>query len=569
MTETQDRAYGLYLNGSFRESDKLYCEILDKNPKDSRAWHMRGYIAVQLKELERAVEYISRAIELKPNVYSMHINLGSTLALLGHFDQAEAVQKKAIEINPRGTEAYFALGNCLRAKGQYYEAEAAYLEALQIKPDSVESLEMLARNAEDMRDHDKALDYALRAIEQNSDHKDCHTMAGNNYIRRRDYDLALTHYSAALKIDPKDATANSNLGLLFTRTAEYERSVAAYKRALSLSQDDPKARHGLSLALLILGRLSEGWKHYSARLELPAHRLGARPMSSPRILGKPHGLRTLAWADEGIGEQIMFASLIPEITKDCASLSLECDERLTPLMRRTFPNLDLISRRSPPHPKFHANYDGQFCLSNAAEWYRPNFDSFAHQKGYLSADAKLTRDLRHRYQKSRPSKPLIGISWRSKDQIKISSEKSLALKNWGPLLCVPGATFVNLQYGNYIKEISEVETSHSVSIISDNEIDPLYNLDAFASQVAAMDLIITTSNATAHMAGALNVPVWTLVPKGFGAMWHWFLDRNDSPWYPSMSLIRQVQQNDWGPVIDQASSMLVDFVAQWRPATTK
>ena len=145
---------------------------------------MRGYIAVQRKELERATEYISRAIEIKPNVYSMHINLGSTLALLGHYDQAITVQRKAIEIQPHGTEAHFALGNCLKAKGQNREADAAYLEVFRIKPNWAEALEMAARNAVDMRDQDKALDYILRAIEQDSERRDCHTMAGNIYIRR-------------------------------------------------------------------------------------------------------------------------------------------------------------------------------------------------------------------------------------------------------------------------------------------------------------------------------------------------------------------------------------------------
>ena len=377
------------------------------------------------------------------------------------------------------------------------------------------------------------------------------------------------HYTAALRIDPNDAVANSNLGLLFTRTANYERAATAYKKAVSLSQSEPQARHGFSLVLLTLGHLKEGWKHYGARLDLPGHHLGARPMSPPRILDKPDGLRALAWADEGIGEQIMFASMISEIAKDCASLSVECDKRLTPLLRRSFPNIDLIPRQTPPHPKFNADYDGQFCLGNAAEWYRPDFDSFPQQKGYLNADVELTRGLRQAYQNAFRPKPLIGISWRSKNEIKISTEKTLGLKNWGPLLSVPGATFVNLQYGDYTEEISEVEKSLGVSIISDSKIDPLNNLDTFASQVAAMDLIITTSNATAHMAGALNVPVWTLVPKGYGAMWHWFLDRNDSPWYPSMSLLRQAQQNEWALVLNQASSMLVDFITQWRPATTK
>lgn len=563
------QGHALYTQGKYQESDACFSAYLEDHPDDARAWHMRGYIALQTKAVDKAIDLLKHSIELKPQVYTTHVNLGSALAITKQFHAAAEILKKAIQLHPAGAEAHYALGNCLRALNEEEGAAAEYAEAIRLKPEWPEALQSAAFNAEKIGNRTLALDYVLRALDQDPQRVTCHNFAGHLYSRSRQYDLALKHYLAALQIDPRDAATNNNLGLLYSRLGRHEDSAAAYAKAVAENPDDPVSCHGYSLTLLMLGRLSEGWRYYSARMERDGYLLSKRPMRSPRLLDKPVGKRALAWADEGIGEQIMFASMIPEVSADCTSLSVECDSRLAPLFQRSFPNVEIIPRQDPPHPKFNADYDGQFCLGNGAQWYRPDFNSFPQHEGYLIADADIARELRRDYQTKSHAKPLIGISWRTSDRTKISPEKTLGLENWGPILKVPGATFVDLQYGDCRAEIAEAKRALGVDIISDPRIDPLANLDLFAAQVAAMDLVVTISNATAHMAGALNIPVWTMVPSGFGAMWHWFLDREDSPWYPSMCLLRQNSPNEWTPTVDRASAKLVDFVAHWRPEIRK
>jgi len=566
MSDVLARALALYQGGDYQKSEELYREHIKSHPDDSGAWHMLGYIAIQQRDFGKAIESIERAIELKPGSYIMHVNLGSALMMSGDFERAGEILRSAIDTNPNGPEAHFALGNCLRSQQQFQSAQASDVEAIRLRPDWADALETAGLNAIKLGDQDEALEFAQRALSLEPSRILSHTVAGNALVKLRRYDEALHHYREASRIDPNDAVASSNIGLVLSRMARYEESQVAYRQAIKLNPADPGARHGLSLALLMLGKLSEGWEHYHTRMDREGYLLSSRPIQAPRLYSRPQGQNILAWTDEGVGEQIMFANLIPEVAKDCSELHVECDARLAPLFRRSFKNVTIIPRHDPPHPLFNQPYDGQFCLSNASQWYRPDFSSFPTHEGYLAHDAELTRQLRKRYLSSTVRKPLVGISWRTKDQVKLSAEKSLALKNWRPLLSLPGVTFVNLQYGDTRAEISEVAEEFGVQILSDPRIDPLSDLDTFASQVAAMDLVITTSNATAHMAGALNVPVWTFVPKGFGAMWHWFLERNDSPWYPSMRLIRQVDQNDWEPVVETASGMLADFVTGWRPS---
>ena len=158
--------------------------------------------------------------------------------------------------------------------------------------------------------------------------------------------------------------------------------------------------------------------------------------------------------------------------------------------------------------------------------------------------------------------PLVGISWMTTKSFKYADSKSIPLHLWRGILSTPQAKFVSLQYGDAAEEIANMNEMLDDKLIRDTDIDPNSDLDDFAAQVAAMDLVITTSNTTAHIAGALNIPALVLTPLGFGGFWHWFLDRDDSPWYPSVRLLRQAKRGEWGEVLERAAAALTAFTAE-------
>jgi hypothetical protein len=133
---------------------------------------------------------------------------------------------------------------------------------------------------------------------------------------------------------------------------------------------------------------------------------------------------------------------------------------------------------------------------------------------------------------------IVGLSWRSKNE-SIGRAKSADLKEWGPVLQTAGVWFINLQYGDVTEDLAEAKKCLGVDVFNDPEIDSSGDLDDFFAQVAALDLVISTSNTTVHVAGSLNVPTWLLLPRGGAALWYWFLKRSDSPWYPSVRIYRQ------------------------------
>jgi ADP-heptose:LPS heptosyltransferase len=174
--------------------------------------------------------------------------------------------------------------------------------------------------------------------------------------------------------------------------------------------------------------------------------------------------------------------------------------------------------------------------------------------------------LRAKYAARRPGKLLVGISWRTIQGAKVSAQKTLPLERWGAILSLPGVTFVSLQYGECEEELRAAEAKFGIQIVRDEAVNAMLDLDSLAAQVAAMDLVITTSNTTAHLAGALNARTWVFVPSGYGGFWHWFLDREDSPWYPSVRLFRQSRRGDWQSPLDEASAAFAD-IAEMRQAT--
>jgi ADP-heptose:LPS heptosyltransferase len=268
--------------------------------------------------------------------------------------------------------------------------------------------------------------------------------------------------------------------------------------------------------------------------------------------------------DQGIGDQILFSSLIPDLIRTGADLTIECDTRLIPLLKRSFPQLPTRPLNDAPTAADNDGFAHQVYVPDSARWLRTSFDDFPRLTGYLKADPQLTHKLRADYLRRSEGRPIIGISWRTAANTKISDHKTIELEAWAPLLAQQ-AMFVSLQYGDCRYEIGNAVRKLGRPLVVDDSVDAVKDMDACAAQVAAMDLVITTSNATAHVAGSLNVPVWTLVPKGYGFMWHWFLNRDDSPWYPSMRLLRQNKQGDWGPVLDRAAAMLASFIAAGRP----
>lgn len=198
-------------------------------------------------------------------------------------------------------------------------------------------------------------------------------------------------------------------------------------------------------------------------------------------------------------------------------------------------------------------------MGSLGTWLRPNVAAIPQSASLLTPDWPRRQAFRARLDNDGPggrNKPLvIGISWVSKNPA-VGSQKSTSLLEWEPILRESGVRFVDLQYGETRPDRAAAKKELGVDITHFDDLDALKDLDGLAALIAACDLVITVSNTTAHLAGALGVPVWVLISSGIGQTWYWFRDRSDSPWYPSARLFRQTEIKNWRPVIKEIAKTL-------------
>ena len=536
---------------------KICDEIVASDPSEARAWQLRGLAALHLDNYEQAAHDLDEAVRRRPTA-SGFINLAAALVVLKGPDEALAALARAIEIDPTNASAHFAMSNSYIRQYQYIAADEALERALALNPGWPKALDVRASVALKRGDVERARGLAHAALAADPTLGISYRVLGDIAMRHLEYDAAVEHYRNSLRNAPDDAETHGNFALLLSRRGAYQESIEWYKRAVAVLRTDASLQHGLADLLLMRGSFDEGWSLYGWRHFLKDEN---RPLvDQPFLQQLPEGDRAVVVLDQGVGDQILMASMIPDLARRYRHLEIQCDYRLQWLFQRSFPHVRCTNYALKSAPNA-APPPGSFGMAEAGRWLRHSFDSFPRRAGYLKPDESSRQALRARYASN--SGPVVGISWASKKGIKLAPHKSLPLSAWGPILSMPGVTFVNLQYDSETDEVAEAVRKFGAKIISDATIKLDGDLDAFAAQVAAMDLVITTSSAAAHMSGALNVPTWILVPTGFGALWHWFLEREDSPWYPSVRLFRQEKRGEWDVPLERASAAFVEFVETW------
>ena len=375
-------------------------------------------------------------------------------------------------------------------------------------------------------------------------------------------DRVVQSYQRAIKIDPDcPAEVYNNFGLALNRQGEFQPAVRAYQKALETDPNYAEAHNNLGLVLLLTGDFESGWRECEWRWKCPAFPSRTPNFPQPLWKGQDIGEKTiLVWGEQGVGDRIMYASLLPKFQQQAHRILVETQQRLVPLFRRSFPGISFFRIQDPPNSKLlEESIDYQLPIGSLARWLLPDEESFPKNTIYLKACVNKVKELRDKYQQLESDKLLIGISWKSVNK-DIGKLKSTFLTQWGDLLSQKDCLFINLQYGDVEEEINAFTAQTGISIYQDRDIDSLKDLDGFAAQVSALDLIISTSNTTVHMAGALGKPVWTLLH--YVPDWRWQLDRLDTPWYPSMTLYRQPVSDDWYSVFQRVQADLQRFVTQ-------
>lgn len=507
--------------GRFQEAEQACRQALVIYPRLAAAHNILGTVLQKQGRLEEAEQACRHALSIEPGYAMAHNNLGTILHALGKLTEAEQACRRAVEIAPNLAMAHNNLGAVLRGLSRLEESEQALYRALSLAPDHAGTLDNLAVTLKEEGRLEEARSVSVRA----------------------------------LAIDPASAKAYSNLGVINMGMGLFEEAAEAFRQALAICPDHGEAQWNLALLTLQKGDFKTGWKLYEWRFKTRKDPHGQ--LRVPRYDGSDlKGKTIFVYAEQGIGEELMFSSCLCDINGQADGCILECDGRLVPLFSRSFPSILVI----PATERDDADLpyaDFKLPLGSLPYYYRNSRDDFKGCGPWLAPNQDAVQKWQGRYD-ALGDGVKVGIAWRGGVKQELNRQRSTSLNQWREVFAIPGVHFINLQYGDCSSEIRELHEQCGTRIHSWEDADQLRDLDDFAAQVAALDLVISIDNTTVHMAGALGRPVWCLVPHV--PDWRWMLDRDDSPWYPTMRLFRQKGRHDWEGVFRDAALGLSLFV---------
>jgi tetratricopeptide (TPR) repeat protein len=536
--------------GQLTEAAQKYREILAINAHHADSLHLLGMIEYQGGRQDIAVEMVSKAIAINEKEGLYHSNLGTILEAQGKLVEAAACYERALALKPEFVEACYNLGNVLRAQGKLAEAAACYERALALKPDFAEAHSNLGNILRGQGKLGEAAERHEHALRLKPKYPEAHYNLGSALQAQDKLDDAVLCYARALALKPDFVEAHHNLGNVFYALGNLDEAQARYRRALAYQPDDAEARFSESLAQLCNGDFASGWRNYEWRWKSKAH--NSIPRAFPQPLWKGEKLtsgRLLIWGEQGVGDEIMFAGLIPDVIRTGNRCILDCDARLKPLFARSFTDIDIVSSRGPGHDP-ELDFAAHLPSGSLPGLFRATQASFAATTSpYLIADSMERARFHAGYADGRR---LVGLAWHTNNQ-KTGPSRSIDLSLFAPLFERPDIRWVSLQYGDHDKLENQAAVANA-PIFIDRSVDQFSNMDVFAAQIAAMDMVVTIDNSTAHLAAALGIPTWLLLP--FAPDWRWLLTREVTPWYPTMRLFRQPRRGDWQSVIQRVKNAL-------------
>jgi len=343
-------------------------------------------------------------------------------------------------------------------------------------------------------------------------------------------------------------------------------AIAAFERALALDPGKIDVHWNLATCFLLQGDYQRGWDKYAWRERAGAVFLDRFPQ--PRWDGSSLAGKTLlVHAEQGIGDEILFATCYRELIAQAQRLIIVCEPRLVALFRRSFPEATVhgharVSTWDPLPVSERVDY--QISAGSVPAFLRRDAASFPRQKQLLIPDETQVARWKERLD-ALGTGLKVGISWRAGGRVSERRRRTTDFEAWSGLFQLPGVQWINLQYGDADEEISEARERYGITIHDLPGADPLLDQDAFAAKISALDLVISVGNATAHMAGAVGKAAWVLLP--FVPGWRWQIAGETSPWYESVWLLRQQQLGDWTVPFRRATDALQALLKQRGIAT--
>ncbi len=490
--------------GRLSEAEALVRAALLIEPEQPSALYLLGTLTLATGRPAEAAALLTRAERLRPHHRDQTLALTRALIATGHAAEALDVCN-GLTADPSLTEAHFLAGCAANALGRHGEAAQAFRQVLAVTPHHAPALLNL----------------------------------GNACVDADDLDNAEAYTRAAIANAPGLAEAHASLGHLLTVKGRPLEAIASCWEAAKLEPDLAQAHWNRGVAHLLAGQFAEGWDAYEWRKR--RYPRCYSPLPGPQWEGEALDGRTiLVRAEQGFGDAVQFARYLPLLTQRGAHVILQAASPLLSLLQR-IPDI-LVVERGCPTP--HDLWVDQMSLPRL---FHTAANTVPGASGYLTPNPTLAEA----YDAALPFGLRIGVAWAGNPAHHNDRRRSMPVSALAPIVGAGARMLVSLQVGSQAADISKVFGIKDLS-------HQLTDFAATAAVIAGLDLVITVDTAVAHLAGALGIPTWLMLPHA--PDWRWMLNRDDSPWYSSMRLFRQERPGDWPGVVERVASALADIV---------
>jgi len=514
----------LYLQGRVDEAFVHYDRAIRLDPQLADAWSNYGNALREAGRVEQAIPLLERALALKPGSAPVQNNLGIAYFARNRLAEAAECHRRALEAQPGFLEARNNLGNALAALGRGDEAIACYEAVIAAKPD----------------------------------HADAHSNLGLQLQERGDIEGAMRSYERALALEPAHADAINNLGYLLQEQGRQDDAMALYRRAMQANPRSARAAYNLGLAHLARFEFEEGWRLCELRYHTTPPVAVLRPFRiapfTAADLGQ--GRRIAIWREQGVGDQLIYSTLLPELATRGERFVLEVDARLVAAFRRAFPQWNVVS--PDESETAFAECDRHMAIATLPGLLRNSRARFERQPAALLA-ADVARSSEYRRRLAKPGKRVVGISWRSFQPAArghVQRKKSAPLEAFKALSLRDDMMLLDLQYGDTSAE-RDAFAAGGGRLARLEDLDLFHDLEGVLAAVAACDAILTTSNVTAHFAGVLGKPALLVYLSGNPPFHYWVPDEEGRClWYPSLRIVTAREIDTWPKALERAGELL-------------
>jgi len=503
-TQALEQGFKFHQEGNLEEAGNLYEKILALDPGNAEANHLLGIIALDKSDFATACELIGKAVNTNPRHFIAQNNLGNAFSALGNLAEAEKCYRKALKFKADYAIAHCNLGTVLQDTDRHEDAEKHFRRAVSLQPDYIEALGKLGNALAEKGANAEAAGFLKRAVD----------------------------------LKPGDAGMLNDLGNALKDSNLLEQAREVYHRALAIDPDDAKTNYNLAMSHLIAGDLAEGFKGYEWRWKVDGL-VEKRSFAGVRWNGEAlEGRTILVYAEQGLGDSIQFCRYLPLLVAGGGKVAFECQPALINLLSGMDENITVFPRGAPPPPydKIHVP------LLSLPQLLGTTLKSLPADTPYLHADAALAEKWDEYF--SQYSGPKIGLNWRGGPAHLNDHNRSTTLALFARYFCDPGTHYFSLQIDRPMDE----------NDLPEHFIDLGKSFSDTAAALKHLDLVISVDTAIAHLAGAVGTNVWTLLATPCD--WRWLLEREDTPWYPSMKLKRKEAGEDWDALLARVAADL-------------